>query len=93
MGRCATRLLPLLKPRSYLDSDFANRSLLVNEWLADVVICYALRSNEVFRFVTTWDAGRWQTDAQAIHELAMTNLCGLAGRGSWKGLGTGTRGE
>ena len=90
-----TRMLPLLKPRSYLESDFANRSLLVNEWLADVVICYALRSNEVFRFVTTWDAGRWQTDAQAIHELAVTNLCAWlaeeAGRGWAPGLGASDR--
>ena len=73
-----TRLLPLLKPRSYLDSDSANRNSLVNEWLADVVICYALRSNDIFRFVTTADADRWQTDAQAIHEVAVTNLCRLA---------------
>ena len=71
------RLLPLLKPRSFLDSDFANRSLLVNEWLADVVICYALRSNDVFRFVTAADADRWQTDAQAVAEVAITNLCRL----------------
>ena len=69
-----TRLLPLLKPRSYLDSDSANRYSLVNEWLADVVICYALRSNDIFRFVTTADADRWQTDAQAIHEVAVANL-------------------
>ena len=71
------RLLPLLKPRSFLDSDLANRSLLVSEWLADVVICYALRSNDIFRFVTTVDAERWQTDAQTVAELAVTNLCRL----------------
>ena len=35
------RLLPLLKPRSYLDSGSAARNSLVNEWLEDVVICYA----------------------------------------------------
>ena len=58
------RLLPLLKPRSYLDSDSASRHSLVNEWLADVVICYALRSNDIFRFVTTADADRWQMDAR-----------------------------
>src|SRR4051794_22736585 len=37
------RLLPILKPRSYVDSESAGRNLLVNDWLADVVICYALR--------------------------------------------------
>jgi uncharacterized protein YtpQ (UPF0354 family) len=72
-----TRLLPLLKPRSYLDSDSATRHSLVNEWVADLVICYALRSNGIFRFVTTADADRWQTDAQAVHQVAIENLCRL----------------
>jgi uncharacterized protein YtpQ (UPF0354 family) len=72
------RVLPLLKPRSYLDSDSAARHSLVSEWLADVVICYALRSKDIFRFVTTADADRWQTDAQAIHQVAITNLCRLS---------------
>ncbi len=72
-----TRLLPILKPRGYLDSDSANRSLLVSDWLADVIICYALRSKDIFRFVTGWDADRWQTDAQTIHEVAIANLCRL----------------
>jgi uncharacterized protein YtpQ (UPF0354 family) len=71
------RLLPLLKPRSYISSDSATRYSLVNEWLADVVICYALRSDEIFRFVTTMDAERWEKDAQGIHEVAIANLCRL----------------
>jgi uncharacterized protein YtpQ (UPF0354 family) len=71
------RLLPLLKPRSYLKSDSATRYSLVNEWLADVVICYALRSKDIFRFVTTVDADRWQMDAQALHQVAIENLCRL----------------
>ena len=49
------RLLPLLKPRSYLNSDSATRHSLASEWLADVVICYALRSKDIFRFVTVTD--------------------------------------
>ncbi len=72
------RVLPLLKPRSYLESDSANRHTLVNEWLADVVIVYALRINEIFRFVTTADAERWHTDAQAMHQVALANLCRLS---------------
>ena len=72
------RLLPILKPRSYVDSDSAGRSSLVNDWLADVVICYALRSKDIFRFVTTADADRWQMDAQALHQVAIANLCRLA---------------
>jgi uncharacterized protein YtpQ (UPF0354 family) len=72
------RVLPLLKPRSYLDSDTATRYSLVSEWVADLVICYALRSDDIFRFVTTADADRWQTDAQALHHVAVANLCRLA---------------
>jgi uncharacterized protein YtpQ (UPF0354 family) len=72
------RLLPILKPRSYVASDSAARNSLVNDWLGDVVICYALRSKDIFRFVTTADADRWQMDAQALHEVAIANLCRLA---------------
>jgi uncharacterized protein YtpQ (UPF0354 family) len=72
-----TRLLPLLKPRSYIASDSANRYSLTSEWLADVVICYALRSKDIFRFVTTVDLDRWEKDAQTIHQVAIDNLCEL----------------
>jgi uncharacterized protein YtpQ (UPF0354 family) len=72
------RLLPLLKPRSYVESDSAARHSLVNEWLADVVICYALRNKDIFRFVTTADAERWEMDAQALHRVAIDNLCKLS---------------
>jgi uncharacterized protein YtpQ (UPF0354 family) len=71
------RLLPVLKPRSYIESESASKYSLVSEWLADVVICYVLRSKDIFRFVTTVDAERWQLDAQALHEVAITNLCRL----------------
>ena len=67
-----------MKPRSYIDSDSATRYSLVSEWLADLVICYALRSKDIFRFVTTADVDRWQTDAQALHQVAVANLCRLA---------------
>jgi uncharacterized protein YtpQ (UPF0354 family) len=72
------RLLPILKPRSYLDTNSASRHSLVNEWLGNVVICYALRSKDIFRFVTTMDADRWQLDAQAIHQVAIDNLSRLS---------------
>ncbi len=72
------RLLPLLKPRSYIETNSATRNSLISEWLADVVICYALRTKDIFRFVTTADLGRWQTDAQALHDLAIANLSRLA---------------
>ena len=73
-----TRLLPVLKPRSYINSDSASRHSLVNEWLADVVVCYVLRSDDILRFVTTADAERWETDAEAVHQVAVANLCRLS---------------
>jgi uncharacterized protein YtpQ (UPF0354 family) len=72
------RVLPLLKPRSYVDSHSTNRSLFAIEWLADVVICYALRTEDIFRFVSHADLDRWQTDAQTLHQVAIANLCRLA---------------
>lgn len=72
------RVLPLLKPRSYLESTSANRHSLFTEWLSDVVICYALKSKDIFRFVTTADLERWETDAQTIHDISVANLCRLS---------------
>jgi uncharacterized protein YtpQ (UPF0354 family) len=72
------RLLPLLKPQSYINSDSATRNALATEWLADTVICYALRSKDIYRFVTSADLERWQTDAQALHQVAIVNLSRLA---------------
>jgi uncharacterized protein YtpQ (UPF0354 family) len=71
------RLLPILKPRSYVGTEAVGKGLLINEWLDDVVICYALRSKNIFRFVATADADRWQMDAQAIHRVAIENLSRL----------------
>jgi uncharacterized protein YtpQ (UPF0354 family) len=71
------RLLPILKPRSYVGPDSAGRSSLANDWLPDVVICYALRSQGLYRFVTPADLDRWQTDEQALHQMAIDNLCRL----------------
>ena len=81
-----------MKPRSYIDSDSATRYSLVSEWLADLVICYALRSKDIFRFVTTADVDRWQTDAQALHQVAVANLCRLAWPTKLEGRGSGTGG-
>ena len=72
------RLLPVLKPRSYLDSTSAARHSLVSEWLDDVVICYALKSKDIYRFVTTADAVRWEKDVEVIHEVGIANLCRLS---------------
>src|SRR5262249_24979033 len=71
------RLLPLLKPRSYLQSDSATRYSLVTDWRSDGVICYALKSRDIYRFVTTVDRERWETDAETVHQVAIDNMCQL----------------
>jgi uncharacterized protein YtpQ (UPF0354 family) len=81
------QVLPVLKPRSYLKSDRSTQHLLVTEWLADVVICYVLRNKNLFRFVTGWDVGRWETTAEALHQVALDNLCRL----SWPSRLEGSR--
>lgn len=67
-------ILPVLKPRDYIEPGSPTEHLLTSEWLADVVICYAIKSKKLFRFVTGWDVNRWGTNAQALHELALENL-------------------
>lgn len=70
-------ILPVLKPRNYLNPDGPTQHLYTNEWLADVVICYVIRSKKMFRFVTGWDLNRWGTDGPALQQLALDNLAAL----------------
>ncbi len=72
------RMLPLLKPKRYLQSDAATRNTLTNPYVSNVKICYALRGGDIFRFVTTTDAERWGQNSDSIHEVAMSNLCQLS---------------
>jgi uncharacterized protein YtpQ (UPF0354 family) len=71
------RILPVLKPRDYLDPEGPTQHLLTQEWLAGVVICYVIKSKKFFRFVTGWDVDRWSTTATDLHQLAIENLSKL----------------
>lgn len=68
------RILPVLKPKAYIKPDTATQHLLITPWLADVVICYAIRADKTFRFITGWDCRRWEIDAERVHQTAMDNL-------------------
>jgi len=70
-------IVPVLKHRDYIDPDSATKHLLTSEWLADVLICYAIRRKNLFRFVTGWDVNRWGLTAEALHEQALANLTRL----------------
>lgn len=70
-------ILPVLKPRAYIHPDGPTQALLISEWLADVVICYVIARNKLFRFVTGWDVNRWGITDAALHERAMANLANL----------------
>jgi uncharacterized protein YtpQ (UPF0354 family) len=70
---CA-RTIPVLKPHDYISTEGPTQHILTTEWLADVLICYAIRSNRTYRFVTGWDVDRWGTTAETLHDIAMTNL-------------------
>src|SRR5947209_2403464 len=67
-------ILPVLKPREYIVPGTATQHLFTNEWLADVVICYVIRRQKLFRFVTGWDLCRWGQEGDAFHQLALDNL-------------------
>jgi uncharacterized protein YtpQ (UPF0354 family) len=83
------RILPVLKPRDYIDPDGPTQHLLTSEWLEEVVICYVIRSEKLFRFVTGWDLGRWGLDAEALHGQALANLALLP----WPSQLVGSRGK
>jgi uncharacterized protein YtpQ (UPF0354 family) len=71
------QIYPVLKPREYIEPGTPTEHLLTTEWLADVLICYAIKSKKLFRFVTGWDVDRWGTDAQTLHQIALANLARL----------------
>jgi uncharacterized protein YtpQ (UPF0354 family) len=68
------RILPVLKPQNYVHPDSPTEHLLTREWLADVLVCYAILNNKTFRFVTGWDVNRWGTNADDLDKHALDNL-------------------
>jgi uncharacterized protein YtpQ (UPF0354 family) len=86
-------LVPVLKPRDYIDPSGPTQHLLTQEWLADVLICYALRSNNLFRFVTGWDADRWGVEPEALHRVAIDNLVKLRWPEKMHGASEGREGR
>jgi hypothetical protein len=72
------RILPVLKPISYIHDEGPTKHILTSEWLEDVLICYVIKSPKMFRFVTGWDVNRWGTDATSLHQRAVSNLAALS---------------
>jgi uncharacterized protein YtpQ (UPF0354 family) len=71
------RIIPILKPRDYVKEEGPTRHFVIQEWLSDVLICYAIRSKNMFRFVTGWDVNRWGQTNEILHEQAIANLVAL----------------
>src|SRR5205823_13012331 len=42
-------IVPVIKPREYIDPDGPTRHLQTSDWLPDVLICYAIKSKNMFR--------------------------------------------
>jgi uncharacterized protein YtpQ (UPF0354 family) len=70
-------IVPVIKPREYIDPDGPTRHLQTSDWLPDVLICYAIKSKNMFRFVTGWDVNRWSQTSESLHETALANLARL----------------
>ncbi len=67
-------VVPVLKPKAYIVPDSPTEHVLTQEWLADVLICYVIKNEKFFRFITGWDVRRWGTTDEALHALAIENL-------------------
>jgi uncharacterized protein YtpQ (UPF0354 family) len=70
-------ILPVLKPHDYIHAEGPTQHLLTTEWLADVLICYVIKSKNMFRFVTGWDVNRWGITTEILQQHAMANLARL----------------
>jgi uncharacterized protein YtpQ (UPF0354 family) len=71
-------VVPVLKPRDYIDPDSPTRHLLTSEWLVDVVICYAIKRQKFYRFITGWDVDRWGLTPEIVHDKAIENVVRLS---------------
>jgi uncharacterized protein YtpQ (UPF0354 family) len=80
-------IMPILKPRDYIASEGPTQHILTREWLADVLICYAIHRRKMIRFLTGWDLGRWGIVEETLHEQALGNLASR----SWPRELTGAR--
>jgi len=65
--------------------------------LRTLLVCYAIHSKNMFRFVTGWDVDRWGLTAEALDEQALANLARLPWPqqlmgGAGQGRGAGHRG-
>src|SRR5262249_36943835 len=70
-------IVPVLKHKDYVDGDGPTQHLYRREWLAEVIIVYAIRGKNIFRFVTGWDLDRWGQTRDTLHEKALENLSAL----------------
>lgn len=73
----AHRIFPVLKPRNYMRPGSTTEHLLYQDWLLDVIVCYAIQSGNTIRFVTAWDLKRWDVTEEKIHKKALRNLVSL----------------
>jgi uncharacterized protein YtpQ (UPF0354 family) len=72
-----TTIVPILKPRDYFKGEGPTKHLLTREWLSDLLICYAIHSKNMFRFVTGWDVDRWGLTPEKLDEQALANLAAM----------------
>lgn len=71
------KLLPVLKPKEYIDPNTPTEQLVTREWLSDVLVCYVLNDKQMLRFVTRWDMARWEITPQVLDDHAIANLSKL----------------
>ncbi|MBW3543401.1 MAG: DUF1444 family protein [Planctomycetes bacterium] len=70
-------ILPVLKPQDYLRPGTPTEHLATTPWLGDVLVCYAIRGDKAFRFITGWDLRRWEVELEEMHRVAIDNVTKL----------------
>jgi uncharacterized protein YtpQ (UPF0354 family) len=72
----SAKLLPVLKPLAYIDTDDATRRVVKTDWLSGLIVVYAI-CTESQRFATDLDLNRWNIDQHVLHMQAMHSLRGM----------------
>jgi uncharacterized protein YtpQ (UPF0354 family) len=70
-------IMAVLKPRNYVEPKGPTKHIYMQEWLSDVVICYVIKREKYYRFLTGWDLNRWEITGEALHQQALENLVRL----------------
>jgi hypothetical protein len=74
LGAVRDLIIPVLKPREYVQPRGPTRTIVHRVWLGGLLITYAIEGSKTIRFVLEKDLERWGLDADELHAIAIENL-------------------